>query len=341
MDTLSTVLTGHRARGADLLRCEMTGPWSLSIEDEAAVGVVVMLRGRAHLGPSAPGSVTPEGRGEVNRPVELHAGDVAIVREAGPYVFADRSGRPPTVVIGPGNVCRSLTGEPLATSMGVGTRTWGNAAVGETAFVTATWELASQVTGRLLDALPTVAVVPAERADRSLADLLAREVQREQPGQDVVLDRLVDLVLVASLRQWFDSPGAEPPSWWAAQGDPVVGRALSALHDRPAEPWTLERLAAECSVSRATLARRFTALVGGPPMTYLTEWRLSIAADLLADGGRSVEGVARDVGYSNAFAFSTAFKRAHGQSPGAFRRRRPRDPAEGRPDGGADAPRAP
>ena len=315
MDLLSTVMDGHRARGASVLRCEMAAPWSIRIADDAAVGIVIMVAGAAWLRPAS------------GAPVGLVAGDVAIVKGSRPYVFADSPHTPPTIVIEPGNICLSLTGEHLAMSMGLGTRTWGNARQGdggaggtvETTFLSATWELASQVTGRLLDALPEVAVVPAGDADPALSALLATEMQRDLPGQDVVLDRLVDLVLVATLRQWFARTGSDAPAWWTARTDPVVGPALALIHDDPARDWSLDRLAAAAHVSRATLSRRFTDLVGESPMAYLAQWRLSSAADLLRGSTGSIEQVARQVGYANAFAFSTAFKRERGLSPRAFR----------------------
>ncbi|WP_020141677.1 AraC family transcriptional regulator [Terracoccus sp. 273MFTsu3.1] len=309
MDTLSAVMDGHRARGASLLRCEMRAPWGLRIEDEAALGLVVMVAGTAQLLPRHGAAIA------------LGAGDLALVKGTRPWVFADDVATEPSIVIEPGNVCRSLTGQHLAVSLGLGTRTWGNAGdePGDTTFLTASWELASQVTGRLLDALPDVAVVRAGEADPTLSGLLAREVQRTLPGQDVVLDRLVDLVLIEAVRQWFARTEGSAPSWWRAGSDPVVGRALAALHDEPGHPWTLDALAAHVHVSRATLSRRFTELVGQSPMAYLTHWRLARAADLLRSGSLSVEHVAHAVGYANAFAFSAAFKREHGSAPRAFR----------------------
>ncbi len=308
MDTLSAVMDAHRARGADLLRCEMRGRWALRIEDDPAVAVVVILSGSAELS-------------SAQHPRRLSAGDIVIVKGATPYTLGDASSTAPTIVIEPGNTCRSLTGEPLDVSMGLGTRTWGNCGreQPDTVFLTASWNLASQITGRVLDRLPDIIVVRGDPGLATLVEILAHEVQRDLAGQDVVLDRLVDLVLVAALRSWFDDPGAAAPNWWAARSDPLVGRALSLLHDEPHRPWTLETLAARLSVSRATLARRFRLVVGQPPMTYLTQWRLARAADLLRGSDLAVEQVAHEVGYANAFAFSTAFKRAHGASPRAFR----------------------
>jgi AraC-like DNA-binding protein len=134
-----------------------------------------------------------------------------------------------------------------------------------------------------------------------------------------VLDRLLDLVLLTTLREWFDQPEAEPPGWYRALGDPVVGPALRQIHDAPATPWTVARLAREVGVSRATLARRFADLVGEPPMSYLTSWRLSLAADLLQRTDQTVDSIARQVGYVSGYGLSVAFKRVLGARPSDYR----------------------
>lgn len=154
-----------------------------------------------------------------------------------------------------------------------------------------------------------------------LPELLREEIVRDEPGQDVVLDRLLDLVLIAVLRAWFAgaAPDSGVPSWFAAQSDPVVGPALRLLHDRPAHPWTVAELAARTGVSRAGLGRRFTELVGESPMAYLTGWRLALAADLLREPDATVASVARKVGYGSPFALSAAFKRVRGVSPREYR----------------------
>jgi AraC-like DNA-binding protein len=113
--------------------------------------------------------------------------------------------------------------------------------------------------------------------------LLEEETVRDEPGQDLVLDRLLDLLLVAVLRAWFTRPDADAPAWYRAHADSVVGPVLRLIHGHPAHPWTVAALAARSGVSRATLARRFTDLVGTPPMAYLTAWRIDLAADLLAN----------------------------------------------------------
>ncbi|GGV03126.1 hypothetical protein GCM10010182_21240 [Actinomadura cremea] len=124
-----------------------------------------------------------------------------------------------------------------------------------------------------------------------------------------------------ALRDNFDRPGGEPPAWYAAQRDPVIGEAPRLPHAEPAAPWTVSSLADRAGVSRPTFAKRFADLVGEPPLTYLTRRRMTLAADLLAEReAATVAETARAVGYSDAFAFSTAFKRIRGVNPCEFRR---------------------
>ncbi|GAA3767079.1 AraC family transcriptional regulator [Micromonospora maritima] len=310
MDAMSMLLDNHRGRGAFVLRCVMAPPWAVRIEDGAAVGILVMMRGQAVV------------RRAGAPPVLLSPGDVAVLKGREPYTLADSPTTPVGLVVGPGQRCRTVDGQDVRTTLGLGLRTWGNSPDGPCAFLTGTYELPGQVTGRLLDAVPDVVVVPAAERDTGPARLLDEEFDRDAPGQDVVLDRLVDLVLVSTLRTWFARPTSTAPAWWRAQEDPLIRDALRLMHDRPGEAWTLGGLAAAVSVSRATLARRFTDLVGQPPMTYLTEWRMTVAADLLANTTLSVESIGRRVGYASPFAFSTAFKRCLDIAPTDFRRRR-------------------
>jgi AraC-like DNA-binding protein len=134
-----------------------------------------------------------------------------------------------------------------------------------------------------------------------------------------VLDRLLDLLLIATLRAHFATSDA--PGWYRASADPIVGPAIKALHDDPAQPWTIDKLARLAGVSRAALARRFNDLVGEPPMSFLTGWRIALAADLLLEPGATVGSVAPQVGYGSSFALSTAFKRLRGVSPQQYKLR--------------------
>jgi AraC-like DNA-binding protein len=304
MDALAGLLDGPRARGAFLLRSVMRPPWSLRIQDRAPLSLLAMLRGEAW--------VAADG----GQAVRLRPGDVAIARGPDPYTVGDDPATPPQAVVHPGQRCTTPDGEDLTeTITWLGVRTWGNDPDGPALLLSGTYQLDGEVSRRLLGALPALLVLPGDAFDSPLIALLGDEIAKDEPGQEVVLDRLLDLLLIAVLRAWFSRPEAEAPAWYQAWSDPVVGRALRLLHHDPARRWTVATLAAEVGVSRASLARRFTELVGEPPMAFLAGWRLALAADLLREPDATVAAVARQVGYGSPFALSTAFKRVRGISP--------------------------
>jgi AraC-like DNA-binding protein len=202
----------------------------------------------------------------------------------------------------------------------LGLRTWGNAIDGPTEFLVGTYRVQGEISRRLLDALPVVLVLPGG-VDVPLAGFLADEALKDQPGQEVVIDRLLDVLIVAVVRTWFTREDARAPMWYTALSDAVVGKALRKIHDRPDQPWTVETLARDAGVSRAAFARRFVSLTGEPPMAYLTSWRLALAADLLCEPDITIAEVAQRVGYGSAFALSAAFKRERGISPQQHRDR--------------------
>lgn len=306
MDAVAALLDAPRARDAFLLRSVLRAPWSMRIADRAPLTVLVVLRGAAWVVPAD------------GHAAQVGAGDVVLLRGPRPYTVADAPGTPPQVVIGPGQVCTPAAGS-TAPMGALGTRSWGNDPDGGTVLLTGTYPAPGAVGERLVRALPELVVVPADEGTRAVTGLLAGELARDTPGQGAVLDRLLDVTLVCALRTWAARPDVGAPGWYRAAGDPVVGPALDLLHTRPADPWTVASLAAEVGVARATLARRFTDLVGEPPMGYLTGWRIAVAADLLRDPQLTLTAIARRVGYASPFALSSAFKRATGISPAAHR----------------------
>lgn len=303
MDGLTGLLDGPRARGAFLLRCLMDPPWSVRLEDESPLTVTAVVRGHAWAVPDA------------GEPFLLGPGDVVVSLGPDHWTVADDRATAPQVVIHPGQVCTTPDGRPLAEEMHQGVRSWGNSPTGETLMLVGAYGLEGEVSRRLLRALPRFVVLGQEELGSPLVPLLADEIVKDAPGQDAVLDRLLDLLLIAVLRAWFARPEAEPPAWYVGQSDPVVGPALRLLQHHPEHPWTVAELASAGGVSRAAFARRFTDVVGQPPMTFLTGWRLALAADLLREPGATLAAVARQVGYSTPFALSTAFKREYGVSP--------------------------
>ncbi|MFA6298816.1 MAG: AraC family transcriptional regulator [Nocardioides sp.] len=308
MDVLEVLLEGPRARGAFLLRSLLDPPWSLRIEDKAALALVCVTRGDAWL-------VTDEGEQHA-----LRAGDLAIMRGPGHYTACDDPATPPSVVVGPGGTCTSSEdGSALEETWGRGVRTWGPGTRGDTVLLTGTYEHAGETGRPLLAALPEVVVVRQDAWSSPLPDLLAVEATLDAPGQRAVLDRLLDVVLISALRTWFAGRADDAPGWYRAQADPVVGTTLGLLHAAPEHDWTVTELAARSGVSRAALGRRFTELLGQPPIAYLTQRRLQLAADLLLESDATLPAVARQVGYGSPFALSAAFKREFGRSPQAYR----------------------
>ncbi|KKJ95072.1 AraC family transcriptional regulator [Micromonospora sp. HK10] len=307
MDVLAGVLRGLRARDAFLLRTVMDPPWSIRVRDAAPLSVTTVVRGGAWVVP------------EAGEPVPLGPGDVAVLRGPDPYTVADQPGTPPQVVIHPGQRCTTLAGRDLTDVRALGLRTWGTRPDAATALLTGTYASGGAVGAGLLAALPPLLVLPGTDAEAPVVTLLAAELHRAQPGQEVVLDRLLDLLVIAVLRSWFARPEARPPGWHRAAGDPVVGPAVRLVQGDPAHPWTVAGLAAAAGVSRAAFARRFADLVGEPPMAFVTSWRLAVAADLLRDTDLTLTAVARRVGYGSPFALSVAFKRRRGVSPRAYR----------------------
>ncbi|AOP48033.1 AraC family transcriptional regulator [Streptomyces lydicus] len=310
MDVLSDLLHRARARNALVRQLIQRPPWSLSFTDPPPLTVVTTLAGHA--------SVRIDDAGTA--PVRLAAGDIALITGPGGYTIADDPSTPPQVVIhGRRKSVADGAPETPATQRNLAPRTYGDGLPGATVMLRGAYHLRGDVGDRLLGTLPPLAVVPAGPATRAALDLLGTEATRDEPGQDAVLDRLLDLLLVLALRAWC--AGAETaPAWYRALADPAIGEALHLLHADSARRWTVAELATQVGMSRAAFAARFTALVGEPPLTYLTGWRMTVAADLLRDAETTVAAVAHHVGYEDPFAFSVAFKRIRGVSPSIWRR---------------------
>lgn len=315
MDALTRLVERIRASGALLGTNLLAPPWRVRLDEGATMTVVTMLRGSAWLetGDGPPRLLAPR--------------DLAVV--TGPRAFSvtsdpDSPALPRYVCLADGS-CTDAHGARLPESeIGLGTRACGDRLDAEHALFTGSFAATGRLTRRLLGGLPRVLLVPAERRSRAPMDLLEEELCRDEPGQQAVLDRLLDLVLIGALRDGLAHPqdapdGAAAPAWFSAAADPVVGPALEEIHGSPELPHTVASLADRAQVSRAAFARRFRDLLGESPIAYLTGWRLCLAADMLREGEDTLETIARQVGYSSAFALSTAFHREHGVRPSAYR----------------------
>ncbi|MFD4422069.1 cupin domain-containing protein [Agromyces sp. NPDC058484] len=188
----------------------------------------------------------------------------------------------------------------------------------------AAMQVDAPLTARLIAELPDVIRVDSwddeeTGAFATVLRLLAREAESIEPGGEAVMTRLADVLVIQILRRWLRTAETQA-GWLAALRDPHVGRAIRRMHARPEEEWTLVRLARVANLSRSAFAERFTTLVGEPPMRYLAGWRLDQARSQLTRTDDPIATISTRVGYGSEAAFSRAFKRHHGVTPGSVRR---------------------
>ncbi|WP_073498633.1 AraC family transcriptional regulator [Actinacidiphila paucisporea] len=298
MDVLSDVLAVLRAGRPRSALMRYHAPWAREFTAApGSAGFQVVLRGMCVLRPTA------------GRPaVDVGPGDVVLLPRGTGHVLADSPGTAVTTPPVAGH--RPAAGDGPATLV-----------------LSGGYPLDPQRGHPLLAELPDVvhvAAAPARHQETATAvRLLAGELERPRLGTDAIVPSLLDALLLYALRAWYeDAPLRDggPAGWAAALNDPPVTAALRAMHRTPADPWTVERLAREAGLSRAAFARRFAALTGRPPLSYLTWWRMTLAARLLATSALPLSSVAAQVGYTSEFAFAHAFKRWCGLAPGRYRR---------------------
>jgi AraC-like DNA-binding protein len=304
VDLVGEAISAMRSGEPKAARAWLTPPWGLRFTAAGGAGVHVILRGTAWLLP-------PDG----GEPIAMAAGDVALVRRGRPHGLADDPRTPLDDVSAdnhdPSAHWPANGGPPEEPVPG-------------TVLIGGTYYLNGARPHPLFQTLPDVVHLPARigaaATVRTVVELLGAEMDRDRPGLSAAVPALLDLLLLYTMRTWFE--GATQPTGWArALRDPALSAALTAIQDRPAEPWTVASLAAQASLSRAAFARRFTAVTGQPPLAYLTWWRMTIAARLLQSTDASVAVIGSRVGYSSEYAFSKAFKRQLGLAPAHYRRR--------------------
>jgi AraC-like DNA-binding protein len=313
MDPLSDLLRIVRLDGAYFYTVEAAEPWS--VEAVAAselsprimpsadhlISYHILTRGRCY------GGLVGEEQ------VELVQGDVIVFPHGGPHVMS--SGRGMRVV--PDLQTSPRPRYPFASSIG---------------------DNGPPVTSLVCGFLgcdrrpfnPLLAALPQQMHMRGMSDAwvgnfirqLTEETRLGRAGAESVLTRLAEMMFIEVLRRYLEELPPGQTGWLAGLRDEVVGRTLTLLHSRPAHPWTLADLARESASSRSSLAKRFMDLVGQPPMQYLAQWRMQVAANLLTQSGAKVASIGTEVGYDSEAAFSRAFKKATGIAPGAWREAR-------------------
>lgn len=233
---------------------------------------------------------------------------------------APRALRGGDLVVFPNDAWHVLSAEPVLE--GDATRVDPDAHGPLTALVCGRFEFTYGDDNPILSLLPDCILVESDAGGArlgALVDLLIAEALSDQPGRQAVLDKLSDALFVLVLRHHLMQQHSTT-GWLAAVADPAIGPALAAMHQEPQRPWQLADLAQRAGLSRTTFSARFSALLGEPPMTYLTAWRMKLAQRLLASRSASVDLVAEQLGYDTPAAFRRAFKRVTGKTPGEVRR---------------------
>ena len=322
MDPLSDVLRAIRLNGAFFYHVEAIHPWS--VHAAAAVELVPrVLPGAENL---ISYHIVTEGSCwgglDADHQFLLQPADVIVFPRGNPHVISSVEGmrRPP----GSDQVAPDRYLETVRIGGNSGPRVQ---------FVCGFLGCDLRPFNPLVASLPPVLHVP-QLAAGWLAEFprqVVAESRRERSGGATLLTRMAEVMFVEVLRRHMESTDAERTGWLAALRDPVVGPALGQLHDLPAHPWTLVELAHAANSSRSVLSERFSEVMGMPPMQYLAQWRLQLAAEQLSAGSEKVATVGARVGYDSEAAFSRAFKRATGQSPTSWRRLRSDSGARERP----------
>ena len=305
-DLLTDVMEQVRLEGTVYFSAELHAPWGISIVRSGRAPFYAVTSGECELQVGR--------RGAVRR---VRAGDFVLLPNAAPHVV--RSGKDAFIVpfdswLQAHPIDRR--GETRHAGPGAATRVTGGF-----------FSVDPLRINPLFDALPPLIHLRGAdpRVRESLAPtlrLVDNEIAAGALGARTVLRRLADVLFIQAVRLHADDSDAAA-GWLRGLADPRVGRALSLLHERHAEPWTLDSLAREVGTSRTLLAVRFRELVGEPPMAYLTRWRITRAANLLHGARQPLARIAEQVGYQSDAVFSKAFRRVTGRSPREWRRTAP------------------
>ena len=294
MDILRDHLARARADGAVFARTVAEPPWGLRLVGTIQLAVHTVIRGRGWIWFD-----------DQRSPVELVPGEVTLVR-GGTHHFIGHE---------PGADC--LEPEEFRARHAHQAQSHDPRA---TVFLCGAYRFSGDIGNALLEALPQVLTLQAAIGDplRDVISLLSHELTHDEPGRPTVLDRLLDVLLILAIRADFrHSPTA--PRWYRAAADPRLGPALQAVHEDAGHPWTVPELAETSGLSRSAFARTFHEVLGQTPMQYLTDWRMALARDHLRTGELTMTAIAHCVGYSSPYAFAAAFRRHHGEPPGAWR----------------------
>jgi AraC-like DNA-binding protein len=295
VDILQDHLIRARASGGVFARSVARSPWGLRLPGTIQLALHTVVQGRAWLWLDDPGAA-----------LELAPGDLALVPGGPDHQVAHK----------PGAAC--ISPERFREQHANDEHTVHQEA---TVFLCGAYRFSGDVGRGLIRTLPPTLLLRTAAHDplHDVIALLSRELSGPAPGQQTVLDRLLDVLLVLALRACFEQSPTSP-RWYQASNDPRLSPALHAIHAEAGHPWTVPELASLSGLSRPAFARNFGRSLGQAPMQYLTDWRMTLARDYLRTGELTVAQIANRTGYATPNAFAAAFRRHHGQPPGQWQR---------------------
>lgn len=304
-DVLSDVVRILKVSRAYYGRFETERPWAVQVGAREVLSVYAVLAGECVL-------ETP-----VSDPLLLHGGDVAALMTPTPHVLRSPRGGDriyPETALDGNTRCQTASWPPPPAAV----------EPGGVRLVSGRIEYDDARGDYWTKMIPSVLVVREQTQTlpwlESTLEFIVDELDGNRPGGQSLAARLTELLLVQIMSAQLDSLDASAPGWLTSLGDPQIGRALTLLHSQPEKPWTVAALARQLGMSRSSFASHFVERVGEPPVHYLTRLRMEKAATLLRAGRAATAEVAERVGYVSDASFCKAFKRAFGQSPGAYRR---------------------
>jgi len=301
-DVLTAVLNMLQFKGQVFCYSRLTAPWAVRMKRKDYA--------HFHFFEHGDGWVALE---ETGAEASVAAGDLVILPHGGAHILKDKPG---TKAVDVDHLLECRDDHILR---------YGGGGL-ETTTVCGAFSFENQIGSPILPLLPELIHVPREKIQsgtwlESTLKLLAHEAQYPREGSGSIIGHVTGIIFVQAVRAWIESQPQGQGGWLGALRDKQISSALSLMHQKPSEPWTISKLASEVGMSRSPFANRFTSLVGEPPLAYLTRWRMNLAAAYLRDDQLRIREIAERVGYESQASFTNAFKRSFAVSPREYKER--------------------
>jgi AraC-like DNA-binding protein len=299
-DVLTTVLNALQFHGKVFCYSKFTAPWAIRLKRKDYAHFHFFERGQ--------GWVKLE---ETGVEIPAASGDLVIFPHGGAHLLRDN------------RKSNAVNVEELLPCRDVLTLRHGGGGA-ETTTVCGAFTFENEIGNPILPLLPDLIHVPQEQIHSAvwlepMLRLLAHEAQSPREGSGSIIGHLTGIIFIQAVRAWIESQPQGRGGWLGALRDKQISAALNLMHQRPSAPWTIAKLASEVGMSRSPFATKFTQLVGEPPLAYLTNWRMNLAAGYLRDNQISIREIAERVGYQSQASFTNAFKRHFSLSPREYK----------------------